>query len=49
MLVGINALGWWFYYSFLPETKGRSLEDMEIIFGKDSKVEVQMKSGSNNA
>ncbi|PNX93500.1 putative polyol transporter 6-like protein, partial [Trifolium pratense] len=39
MLVGINALGWWFYYSFLPETKGRSLEDMETIFGKDSKVE----------
>jgi sugar porter (SP) family MFS transporter len=49
MLVGINAFGWWFYYSFLPETKGRSLEDMETIFGKDSKVEVQMKSGSNNA
>ncbi|CAI8588721.1 unnamed protein product [Vicia faba] len=49
MLVGINALAWWFYYSFLPETKGRSLEDMETIFGKDSKCEVQMKFGSNNA
>ncbi|XP_061341730.1 probable polyol transporter 6 [Gastrolobium bilobum] len=36
LFAGINALGWWFYY-FLPETKGRSLEDMETIFGKNSK------------
>ncbi|CAK8539858.1 unnamed protein product [Lathyrus sativus] len=49
MLVGINALAWWFYYSFLPETKGRSLEDMESIFGKESKSEVQLKFESNNA
>lgn len=49
LFVGTNVLGWWFYYSFLPETKGRSLEDMETIFGKNSNSEVQMKCGSNNA
>ncbi|KAG4987901.1 hypothetical protein AAZX31_11G064300 [Glycine max] len=42
MYVGITALAWWFYYS-LPETKGRSLEDMETIFGKNSKSEIQVK------
>ncbi|RDX67230.1 putative polyol transporter 6, partial [Mucuna pruriens] len=41
MYTGITALAWWFYYSLL-ETKGRSLEDMETIFGKTSK-EIQMK------
>ncbi|KAJ1415292.1 Sugar/inositol transporter [Sesbania bispinosa] len=33
---GISASAWWFYYTMLPETKGRSLEEMEIVFGKDS-------------
>ncbi|TKY70367.1 polyol transporter 6 [Spatholobus suberectus] len=33
LYTGINALALWFYYSFLPETKERSLEDMETIFG----------------
>ncbi|KAL2348493.1 hypothetical protein Fmac_002493 [Flemingia macrophylla] len=37
MYTGITALAWWFYYS-LPETKGRSLEDMETIFGKKFQV-----------
>ncbi|KAH1157899.1 hypothetical protein GYH30_030234 [Glycine max] len=41
-----NALALWYYYT-LPETKGRSLEDMETIFGKNSKLEIQMKPGSN--
>ncbi|CAJ1930049.1 unnamed protein product [Sphenostylis stenocarpa] len=51
MYAGITALAWWFYY-FLPETKGRSLEDMETIFEKNSKSEIQMKldySKVNNA
>ncbi|XP_061342312.1 probable polyol transporter 6 [Gastrolobium bilobum] len=43
---GITAMAWWFYYS-LPETKGRSLEDMETIFGKTSKSEIQMKTECN--
>ncbi|XP_061342311.1 probable polyol transporter 6 [Gastrolobium bilobum] len=43
MFAGINAMAWGFYYSFLPETKGRAIEDMEIIFAKKSKWEMQMK------
>ncbi|KAK7367429.1 hypothetical protein VNO80_09441 [Phaseolus coccineus] len=39
MYTGITALACWFYYS-LPETKGRSLEDMEAIFDKNSKSEI---------
>ncbi|KAG4973330.1 Putative polyol transporter 6 [Glycine soja] len=40
LFTAINALAWCFYY-FLPETKGRSLEDMESIFGENSKSKVQ--------
>nr|KYP66736.1 putative polyol transporter 3 [Cajanus cajan] len=39
LLAAINALALWFYYT-LPETKGRSLEDMETIFGGNSKLEI---------
>ncbi|KAK7406664.1 hypothetical protein VNO78_08293 [Psophocarpus tetragonolobus] len=41
LFAAINALALWFYY-MLPETKGRSLEDMETIFSKNSKLESQM-------
>lgn len=34
VFTGATATAWWFYYLFLPETKGRSLEDMEAVFGK---------------
>ncbi|PIA52584.1 hypothetical protein AQUCO_01000456v1 [Aquilegia coerulea] len=30
---GIALIGWIFCYSFLPETQGRNLEDMEALFG----------------
>ncbi|XP_057443704.1 probable polyol transporter 6 [Lotus japonicus] len=44
----ITACAWWFYYSYLPETKGRSLEDMESIFGKNSKPEKQINAAQVN-
>ncbi|XP_038979381.1 polyol transporter 5-like isoform X1 [Phoenix dactylifera] len=45
---GIAAAGWLFFYFFLPETRGRSLEDMEVLFGKkpeggeEEKVEAEV-------
>ncbi|CAJ1930053.1 unnamed protein product [Sphenostylis stenocarpa] len=38
LFAAINGLGLWFYCT-LPETKGRSLEDMETIFGKKSQLD----------
>ncbi|KAL2348497.1 hypothetical protein Fmac_002497 [Flemingia macrophylla] len=46
LLAAINALALWFYHT-LPETKGRSLEGMETIFGENSKLEIQIKPGCN--
>ncbi|KAM2798084.1 hypothetical protein COP1_003079 [Malus domestica] len=34
LYAGIAALSWVFFYTLYPETQGRSLEDMEVLFGK---------------
>lgn len=34
LFAGIGVLAWLFFYFFLPETKGRSLEEMEELFTK---------------
>ncbi|KAL5557260.1 hypothetical protein UlMin_039496 [Ulmus minor] len=34
---GIACLAWAFFYFFLPETRGRSLEEMEELFSRNSK------------
>ncbi|KAF3338142.1 polyol transporter 5-like protein [Carex littledalei] len=34
LFAGITAMGWVFIYFCLPETKGRSLEDIEVLFEK---------------
>lgn len=34
IFAGISTLGTLFFYSFLPETKGKSLEEMETLFEK---------------
>lgn len=56
LYAGIATLGWVFFYVFLPETRGRSLEDTERIFGKksgmegeDIKGEVELKDRSLEA
>lgn len=33
LYAGIAALGWLFFYTLLPETQGRSLEEVEALFG----------------
>ncbi|XP_022744933.1 polyol transporter 5-like [Durio zibethinus] len=34
LFAGIAATGWVFFYVFLPETRGKTLEEMEWLFGK---------------
>ncbi|CAN0861972.1 Probable polyol transporter 6 [Linum grandiflorum] len=48
MFAGVSVVAWVFFYFVFPETKGRSLEDMEELFGngfksglKQSKVQAQ--------
>ncbi|CAB4290215.1 unnamed protein product [Prunus armeniaca] len=34
LYAGIGALSWVFFYMLLPETRGRNLEETEVLFGK---------------
>jgi hypothetical protein len=34
LFAGIAVLAWFFFYFLFPETKGRSLEDIEELFSK---------------
>ncbi|KAB2603083.1 polyol transporter 1 [Pyrus ussuriensis x Pyrus communis] len=34
LYMGITTLSWVFFYTLYPETQGRFLEDMEVLFGK---------------
>ncbi|KAJ4751272.1 Sorbitol transporter [Rhynchospora pubera] len=45
LYASIAALGALFIYFFLPETRGRSLEDMEELFGKVAGEKVGEKNG----
>nr|CAD1822649.1 unnamed protein product [Ananas comosus var. bracteatus] len=44
LYAGVAAMGWVFFYVFLPETRGRSLEDMEVLFGR-KRVEEEKEKG----
>ncbi|KAJ6985492.1 polyol transporter 5 [Populus alba] len=33
LFAGVATVGWLFFYACLPETRGRTLEDMEVLFG----------------
>lgn len=49
MFCGISAVAWFFFYFLLPETKGKSLEEIEALFSKGSKpsADVEMQTGNN--
>ncbi|KAM6541752.1 hypothetical protein CsatB_006199 [Cannabis sativa] len=34
LFAGVATVAWIFFYTMLPETQGRTLEDMEVLFGK---------------
>ncbi|KAL5790887.1 hypothetical protein ACOSQ2_005775 [Xanthoceras sorbifolium] len=43
LFAGVASVAWVFFYTCLPETRGRTLEDMEVLFGnfhwlRDSKA-----------
>lgn len=51
MFSAISVVAWLFFYFFLPETKGRSLEEMEMVFGKGNRpnkaqggIEIQQRN-----
>ncbi|GJV69229.1 probable polyol transporter 6 [Tanacetum coccineum] len=51
LFAGMSVLAWIFFFFFLPETKGRSLEEMEQVFtrgrkSRDTDVELQ-KTGKD--
>lgn len=33
LFAGVGIIAWIFFYTLLPETRGRNLEDMEVLFG----------------
>ncbi|KAJ9564631.1 hypothetical protein OSB04_000597 [Centaurea solstitialis] len=49
MFGGISLLAWIFFFFFLPETKGKSLEEMEQVFTRNKKSRtVDMESQIKN-
>ncbi|KAF3435611.1 hypothetical protein FNV43_RR22702 [Rhamnella rubrinervis] len=50
LFAGVAMIAWVFFYTMLPETQGRTLEDMEILFGKFHKwrsANALLKSNKN--
>ncbi|XVE87280.1 hypothetical protein DITRI_Ditri18aG0104300 [Diplodiscus trichospermus] len=51
MFAGIAVVAWWFFFLLLPETKGKSLEQIETLFTRNKKpknkgLEIQPKSNN---
>ncbi|KAL9150722.1 hypothetical protein ABFS82_11G007500 [Erythranthe guttata] len=53
LFTGIAVVAWIFFYTLLPETKGRTLEEMEDLFGtffnwRSTSKELNIKKEANN-
>ena len=46
MFAGLAVVAWAFFYFLLPETKGRSLEEMEVLFSRKRKNNINSNNGS---
>ncbi|KAH9663232.1 putative polyol transporter 6 [Citrus sinensis] len=54
LFAGIAVIAWFFFYFLCPETKGKSLEEMELLFSRRSRnsnggIEIQPGSNASNA
>lgn len=49
VLSGIMAVGTVFFYLFLPETKGKSLEEMEVLFQDKDRIDNNNNDDSNKS
>ncbi|OVA04528.1 Sugar/inositol transporter [Macleaya cordata] len=49
LFAGMSVLAWFFFYFCCPETKGRSLEEMEIIFSRKSPNSMDVVEGSSSS
>ncbi|BAU00102.1 hypothetical protein VIGAN_10166900 [Vigna angularis var. angularis] len=49
LFAGSSVLAWLFFYFFLPETKGKALEEMEMVFSKKSQrnATAETETGQN--
>ncbi|XP_077233295.1 putative polyol transporter 6 [Tasmannia lanceolata] len=45
LFAGVAVVAWVFFYFFLPETKGRSLEEMEELFSKKKSSSMKVEGG----
>ncbi|XP_010909852.1 putative polyol transporter 1 [Elaeis guineensis] len=52
LYAGVAAVAWVFFFTYLKETRGKTLEEMENLFGKKTEEkkdgEVQMTGGGSN-
>ncbi|XP_043713478.1 putative polyol transporter 1 isoform X1 [Telopea speciosissima] len=49
LFAGIALVAWLFFFTFLPETQGKNLEDMDALFGKFHWKESLHKKGNNGS
>ncbi|XWS29313.1 hypothetical protein CRYUN_Cryun24cG0018300 [Craigia yunnanensis] len=51
MFAGVSVVAWWFFFFLLPETKGKSLEQIETLFSRNPKPKtegIEIQPLSNN-